>query len=139
MNVVELLQDADRPALIEPSGRTLSFTELRAAVGAFAGGLVDLGLRPGDRVVLLVPMSIELYIALLGLFHVGATAVLIDPSAPVSDILDRFSPVAMIGSAKAHLLRLTLRPLRGLSLYVSTGFVPRRHRSQLQCTSEPLR
>lgn len=128
MNVVELLQDAERPALIEPDGRALSFTELRAAVGAFAGGLVDLGLRPGDRVVLLVPMSIELYIALLGLLHVGATAVLIDPSAPVSDILARFSPVAMIGSAKAQLLRLTLRPLRGLSLYVSTGFVPMPHR-----------
>ena len=128
MNVVDLLEDADRPALIEPGGRTLSFTELRHQVGAFAGGLVDLGLRPGDRVVLLVPMSIELYIALLALFHVGATAVLIDPSAPVSEILSRFAPVALIGSPMAHLLRFKLRPLRGLSLYVSTGFIPLPHR-----------
>ena len=128
MNVVDLLHDSDAPALIEPDGRTLTFTELRQRVGAFAGGLVDLGLRPGDRVVLLVPMSIELYIALLALFHVGATAVLIDPSAPVAAILSRFAPVGLIASPLAHLLRFKLRPLRGLSLYVSTGFVPLPHR-----------
>ena len=106
MNIVALLQDADRPAIIAPDGRAVSFTDLRQRVGTVAGGLVDLGLRPGDRVVLLVPMSIELYIALLALFHVGATAVLIDPSAPASTILTRHAPVAMIGSPKAHLLRL---------------------------------
>ncbi len=140
MNVVALLEDSDRPALIQPDGTTLSFTELRQRVGTFAGGLVDLGLRPGDRVVLLVPMSIELYVALLALFHVGATAVLIDPSAPVSEILTRFAPVAMIGSPLAHLLRFKLRPLRGLGLYVSTGFIPLPHRrlSRIQGAVPPI-
>ncbi|MEL6346654.1 MAG: AMP-binding protein, partial [Myxococcota bacterium] len=122
MNVVELLQAADRPALIGPTGRRVSFTALKAEVNAFAGGLFDLGLRPGDRVVLLVPMSVDLYICLLGLFHIGATAVLIDPAAPVDQILDRFQPVAFIGSPKAHLLRLRFETLRGLGLYVSTGW-----------------
>ena len=140
MNIVALLQDAERPAIIEPDGRTLSFTALRQRVGTVAGGLVDLGLRPGDRVVLLVPMSIELYVALLALFHVGATAVLIDPSAPISTILTRHAPVAMIGSPRAHLLRLKLRPLRGLGLYVSTGFIPIPHRrlSQIQGVIPPV-
>jgi acyl-CoA synthetase (AMP-forming)/AMP-acid ligase II len=140
VNVVDLLRDSDRPAIIAPDGSTVSFTELRQRVGAFAGGLIDLGLRAGDRVVLLVPMSIELYVALLALFHVGATAVLIDPSAPISAILTRFAPVAMIGSSKAHLLRFTLRPLRGLGLYVSTGFIPLPHRrlSRIQGVVPPV-
>jgi acyl-CoA synthetase (AMP-forming)/AMP-acid ligase II len=127
MNLVELLRGDDRPALIDPKRRTLTFRQLKEQVGRFAGGLVDLGLRPGDRVVLLVPMSFELYVCLLGLFHIGATAVLVDPKAPVEDILSRFRPVALIGSPRAHLLRLKVRALRGLGLYISTGFTPLPH------------
>lgn len=127
MNLVELLRDDDRPALIDPRGRALTFRQLKERVSAFAGGLVDLGLRPGDRVVLLVPMSFELYVCLLALFHVGATAVLVDPKAPVEDILSRFRPVALIGAPIAHLLRLKIPSLRGLGLYVSTGFTPLPH------------
>ena len=127
MNLVSLLRDEDRPALIDPRGASITFRQLKERVGTFAGGLVDLGLRPGDRVVLLVPMSFELYICLLALFHVGATAVLIDPKAPVDSILSRFKPVALFGSPLAHLLRLKIPQLRGLGLYVSTGFTPLPH------------
>ena len=137
MNVVSLLRDGDRPALIDPQGRRLSFSDLRAQVQALAGGLWDQGLRPGDRVVLLVPMSFALYVSLLALFHIGATAVLIDPKAPAGDILTRFRPAAMIGSPLAHLLRLKIPQLRGLGLYVSTGFVPLRHRRLTRLRGAP--
>ena len=138
MNVVELLRDSDRAALVDPRGRRLSFRELRRRVGAFAGALRDRGIRPGDRVVLLVPMSFELYVSLLALFHLGATAVLIDPKAPAGDILTRFRPRALIGSPLAHLLRLKIPQLRGLSLYVSTGpTLLRHHRLSLMHGATP--
>jgi acyl-CoA synthetase (AMP-forming)/AMP-acid ligase II len=127
-NVVSLLADTDQLALISVDGGSLSSHALGERVRLLAGGLVDLGVRPGDRVVLLVPMSVELYISLLALFYVGATATLVDPSGPVSEILKRYPPVAFIGSPKAHLLRLKIPALRGLGLYISTGFCPLPHR-----------
>jgi acyl-CoA synthetase (AMP-forming)/AMP-acid ligase II len=128
-NVVSLLSASDRTALIAPDGESLTFAALGERVGRCAGGLVDMGLSPGDRVVLLVPMGIDLYVSLLALFRVGATAMLVDPSGPVREILSRYPPVAFIGSARAHLLRLKSPALRGLGLYVSTGFTPLPHHS----------
>ncbi len=127
-NVVELLEPADRLALVAPGGQALSYAELREQVGQAAGGLAGLGVAPGDRVLLLVPMGIDLYISLLALFHLGATAMLVDPSGPMDDILQRYPPVGLIGSAKAHLLRLKHPALRGLDLQISTGFTPLAHR-----------
>ena len=40
---------------------------------------------PGDRVLVFVPMSIELYVVLLGIFHLGAVA-FIDPGMGLSQI-----------------------------------------------------
>lgn len=127
-NLVELLQRGPRRAVVEPGGRTVTYGALADRVQALAGGLVDLGVRPRDRIVLLVPMGIDLYVSLLALFHVGATAVLVDPGGPVADKLARARPVGLIGSGKAHLLRLTTPALRGLGLTVSTGFTPLPHR-----------
>jgi len=127
-NVVGLLRDSEQTALIEPGGRQITFTALRERVGEVAGGLAVQGVAPGDRVLLLVPMGIDLYVSLLALFHLGATAMLIDPSGPMEDLLRRYPPVGLIGSSKAHLLRLKHAALRGLGLYVSTGFTLLPHR-----------
>jgi olefin beta-lactone synthetase len=127
-NLVSLLRGSSRLAVVEPDGRSIRYDALQDRVGALAGGLVDLGLRPRDRVVLLVPMGIDLYVSLLALFRVGATAVLVDPAGPMQDNLTRAQPVGLIGSPKAHLLRFTTPALRGLDLLVSTGLTPLPHR-----------
>lgn len=127
MNVVELLSSRDHPAIIAPNGTQITFQQLHKRVGALAGGLVDLGVRPGDRIVVLIPMSIDLYVVLLALFHIDATAVLIDPSAPVQSILNAHRPAGLIASPLAHALRLRIPALRGLGVYISTGFVPLPH------------
>jgi acetoacetyl-CoA synthetase len=64
-----------QPAIIyrDESGRsrTLTWTELYAAVVSFAGGLLNAGVEPGDRVAGFVPNLPESIIGALGL---GATA-----------------------------------------------------------------
>jgi olefin beta-lactone synthetase len=127
-NVASLLDGSTGRAIVEPGGRTLSFAELRAEAQRTAAGLAAHGVKPGDRVLLLVPMGIDLYISLLGLFHLGATAMLIDPAGPVEEILRRYPPTALIGVPKAQLLRLKYAALRGLKLYISTGLCPLPHR-----------
>ena len=59
--------------------RQVSFGELASRVAACAGGLRARGLAAGDRVLVLVPMSVELYVAMLGVLAAGAVAVFVDP------------------------------------------------------------
>ncbi|MGI8564817.1 MAG: AMP-binding protein [Candidatus Dormibacter sp.] len=67
---------ADRPALIwegEPGEvRRLTYDELSKEVARFAGALRTLGVEPGDRVGLFLPMVPETAVALLACARIGA-------------------------------------------------------------------
>jgi HIP---CoA ligase len=82
---------ADEPAIIDDDAR-LSHAELFDAARTFGGGLVDSGVRPGDRVAIWTSNSAQWVIAALGLFQVGATLVPINTrfkGLEASDILRR--------------------------------------------------
>ncbi|MBT9283351.1 MAG: AMP-binding protein [Hydrogenibacillus schlegelii] len=69
----------DRPALIwegeEGQTKRVSYAELAARVDRVAQGLVRLGLQPGDRVALYLPMVPEAVVALLAAAKIGAVTV----------------------------------------------------------------
>ncbi len=82
MNIVDVFLSASRsfpskPAIID-KGRQISFENLALEVAATAGYFHKKGIQKGDRVLIMVPMSIELYKNLLALFYLGATAVFLD-------------------------------------------------------------
>ncbi|HEX4948836.1 MAG TPA: AMP-binding protein [Blastocatellia bacterium] len=81
----------------------------------YADKLQEAGLQPGDTVLVVHPMSVELYVALLAILRLGLTAMFIDPSAG-REHLKRccalHPPQAFIGSPKAHLLRFVAPALR---------------------------
>jgi olefin beta-lactone synthetase len=122
----ELAREApSRTAILEPTGARISFAELDARTASLAGALLERGFVPGDRFLLLMPMSIALYVSLLGILRAGCTVVLLDPSAPrVDHTLQRIGLRGFFGSGRAHLLRLRHRALRRLRLYVSPGAAP---------------
>jgi acyl-CoA synthetase (AMP-forming)/AMP-acid ligase II len=79
VNTATLLTDGiaragDRPALVQ-GARSLSYRALGDRVGRLAAGLTRLGLRRGDRIVLLMPNRIELVESLWAAFHGGFVAV----------------------------------------------------------------
>jgi long-chain acyl-CoA synthetase len=49
----------DKPAVVDPDGRTVTYGELAAAADRIGRGLQSLGLRPGDAVAGLLPNSTE--------------------------------------------------------------------------------
>ncbi len=55
--------------------RTVTFADLRAEANRVANGLLALGLEPGDRVALAMPMVPEILSILYGCFTAGMTAV----------------------------------------------------------------
>ncbi len=140
--LVELARSQpDRLAVVEPGGASISFGELDRRTACLAGGLCELGLQPGARLLLLAPMGIPLYLALLGIFRAGCTAVVVDPSAPrrlLRRTLASLGLAGFVGSSKAQLLRFVIPELRGLGLYLSSGFVPLPHRRLAALQGEAL-
>lgn len=113
----------ERPALILGDD-VWSFRRLLERVERVAGGLRREGLESEQRAVVMIPMSGELYAALLGVLQIGAVAVFLDPWVGVRALrrLARLAePQAFLGSSRAHWLRLLVPALRGLPVTVTTG------------------
>ena len=68
------------PTFLE-GGTVLTYGELCARVGTAAKGLGGLGLRRGDRVLLLFANSAEHVVALLAVMAAGGVAVPLDPES----------------------------------------------------------
>jgi amino acid adenylation domain-containing protein len=73
---------ADRTAVVDPAGWSLTYAELDRQADALAAHLVDRGVRPGDRVGLVLPKSVPSVVALFGIMKAGAAYVPVDASAP---------------------------------------------------------
>jgi olefin beta-lactone synthetase len=120
----------ERPAIIEgrgPRRRVVTFGELAHRVARLGGGLRARGLGPGDRALLFVPMSADLYVALLGLLHAGGVAVFLDAwadRARLEAAVAAAAPRAFIGTPRAHLLRFWSRSLRRVPLRILAGRGP---------------
>ena len=61
--------------------RTLTFDEVNRLSATWAATLAANGVRAGDHVLVLQSISVELYLALLAVFRIGAIAVFPDPQA----------------------------------------------------------
>ncbi len=129
MNVAALFRrsaDAagDRIAFAPPDREPIPFRALADRADRVAGGARRTGLEPGDRVIVMIPMSVDLYAALLGLLQAGLTCVFVDPWVGARRIA-RFAafaqPRAFFGVPRAHLLRRAERDLRRLPVTVTTG------------------
>ncbi len=131
-NVVKYLKEAaernpGRTALSVPwkeCVNAVSYLELWSRIDAFSAALDSRGLKPGDRVVIMVPMSVELYVSMLGVMKMGGVAVFADPWVKKSQIVKfcRFaSPRGFVGLSKSHFIRFFDPVLRKIPISVSIG------------------
>ncbi len=113
MNVLSILtgvarRHPDRPALI--LGReSITFSALRERIDRASAGLQREGLQPGDRAIVMIPMSIDLYVAMLALLDLGAIAVFVDPWIgwkQIASFAAFAEPRAWLGIPRSHVLRL---------------------------------
>ncbi|MDJ1177607.1 AMP-binding protein [Roseofilum sp. BLCC_M91] len=120
-------QFGDRPAIITQK-QSISFAELDRASSCAAAYLQDLGLNPGGRVLVFLPMSIDLYIALLAVFKLGIIAMFVDPSAGQTHLehcCHIAPPQALLATPKASLLLFKSSALRHIPIkLVPNIFLP---------------
>ncbi|QFQ99403.1 amino acid adenylation domain-containing protein [Streptomyces phaeolivaceus] len=88
-------------------GRTLDFAELDAAANRLAHRLRELGARRGSFVVVRLPQTVDLVVALLAVLKSGAAYIPLDPGHPVQRLTDALADtnapvvVALTGSLPA--------------------------------------
>ena len=86
----------------------VSFRELATLVHKYQRGLTELGVVPGDRVLMLVPAGVEFLALSYAVMGRGGIPIFIDPGIGRENLLKCIAdaaPTVMIGSAKAQLLR----------------------------------
>lgn len=132
MNAYELFtnslqEQADQTALIAGTGanrKELSFAELGKRVDVVASELVAAGLKPGDRVLLAVPVSIETYTIMLAIMKAGLVVMYIDPAhgaGKVAAILRSWPPTAIVATRHLLMLRLLMPELRQIPRRLVVG------------------
>jgi long-chain acyl-CoA synthetase len=76
----------DHPAVCETgSGHGLTYRQVAAAVQVQAKKLADAGVRPGDRVALRLPTSVDFVVAFFGALRAGAIVVPLSPQVPAPE------------------------------------------------------
>ncbi len=134
MNVINLLHrssktSANKAALISGIGksrRKLSFTELANEIDIVARELLSRGLKPGDKVLLAVPISIEAYVSMLAILKAGLVVMFIDPAhgaAEVARCLRAHPPTAIVATRAMLLLRFLSPEIRRIPMRIVAGTV----------------
>jgi len=68
----------NHPALLF-KGSSITYSELEKLSTAFAGALIELGVRPGDRVALLLPNTPQIILSFFGTWKAGGMVVPLNP------------------------------------------------------------
>ncbi|MDZ4819400.1 MAG: fatty acid CoA ligase family protein [Planctomycetota bacterium] len=92
--------------------RTVTFAQLSADCRTIATGLVAAGVRPGMRLALMVPPSIDFITLVFALLESGAVQILIDPGMRGRNLLRSLQdaePEGFVGIPKAQMLRRLFR------------------------------
>ena len=113
----------ERIALIEKED-SITYGRLEKEVKQMAAYYRSEGIQAGDRVMVFVPMSIDLYRSVLALFYIGATAVFLDEWVDKKRLeycTDLAHCKAFIGSWKLKALALISKPLYNIPLWLELG------------------
>lgn len=119
-NIALTLPDAagkypDKTGLVCKTGgryNSWTFREMDDTSDWFARRLTGLGVKRGDRVMLMVRPSLDFITLTFALFKIGAVIILIDPGMGYKNLLRCIGGVApdvFIGIAKAHLFKFFFR------------------------------
>ncbi len=102
-------------AVIEPSFsrssvsyKHFSYQNVLSLVNQYQRGLLELGLKSGDKVLMLVPPGVDFLALAYAVMARGAVPVFVDPGIGIDNLcrcIADTSPDAMIGVPKAQLLR----------------------------------
>ncbi|MGB0562477.1 MAG: AMP-binding protein, partial [Spirulinaceae cyanobacterium] len=124
----QVAQTPEAIALIDAQGQQYTFAQMQDAIGRCAGYLRQhCQVQPGDGVLLLQPLSVQLYIALAAIWQLGAIAVLLNPLLGQSYIercAQAINLKVWLGSPLLFATQILSRRLRQIPHKVAIGRPP---------------
>lgn len=128
-NIVDLFFEAAKKNPLKTAiiykDRKISFSELEKQVTDTAYYFLSKGISKNDRVLVFVPMSIDLYRIVLALFKIGAAAVFLDEwvsKKRMKECCKAAQCKAFIGILKARILAVFLNELRKIPIRLGTAY-----------------
>ena len=97
-------------------GTTITYKQLDDMVSRFAAGLMELGLKPGEKVALLLPNIVEAVVGTYGSWRAGAVVVMNNPLYTDRELEHQFND-----SGSKYLLSLDVLVPRMIKLREKTG------------------
>ena len=91
---------------------SITYSRLHSESMRLAAGLIELGVRPGDRIALMVRPGIDFVMLVFAIFQSGAVAILIDPGMGRKNLLACLSeakPDGFIALPIVHMIRMFCR------------------------------
>ncbi|MDD5195576.1 MAG: AMP-binding protein, partial [Candidatus Omnitrophica bacterium] len=136
------LQWVDRKALGAWDGisnlphESITYKNLVDKINAVSGGLKKIGIGKGDRVIIFLPLSLELYVTMFAVQRIGAIAVFLDSWARKDHLgicAQVVSPEAMISFEKAFQLCAPIPKLSEIEVKIVIGPHEKNYTSNLEC------
>lgn len=115
--------------------QSITSSELLNRAKRVSSGYRKIGIEKGDRVILFVPMSVELYVAMFALQRIGAIPVFLDSWARRDQLgisAECVDPKAMISFEKAFALCAEVPQLANVPIKVSVGPTTAKYTASLE-------
>lgn len=113
------------------SHSSITYADFNDMVSKVAGGFVKLGVKKGDRIIIFVPISTELYISIAALQRLGAIPVLIDSYSrqeQLAAIIQNSQPCGIIAPSMLIQTFSTLLDAFSINVRISTDEKPKRNK-----------
>ncbi len=128
-NIIDLFYDKARQypnktALVFRN-KKIAFKDFARSVDHTAQHFLNKGIQKGDRILVFIPMSIDLYRVVLAIFRIGATAVFLDEWVGINRLNTccRMADCrAFVGSPKGRILAWFIPGLRRIPLHLGPGW-----------------
>lgn len=114
---------------------SITYKDLVDRINAISGGLKKIGIGKGDRVIIFVPLSLELYLTMFAVQRLGAIAVFLDSWARKDHLgicAQVVQPKAMISFEKAFELCVAVPELANIQVKVVVGPHEKNYTSDLE-------
>lgn len=103
---------------------SISVEDLDQLVSRISAGLKDIGIKKGDRVIIFIPMSLQLYAAMFALQKIGGVAVFLDSWARRDQLgvsAETADPKGIISLEKAFQYLKDVKEIESIPIKVSVG------------------
>lgn len=124
------------------SYQSINYKEFTTTTSRIASGYLKLGIKQGDRVILFVPMTVNLYLAMSALQRIGAIPVFLDSwtrHVHMGTAIQQVQPKAIISFEKAFMMLANAPGVESIPIKITVGLTSQKYGTPLEeLTTSPL-